>query len=313
MASDLLGDAVDLNSGGSDLKFPHHENQIAQAEAHFDCCKWVNYFLHSGHLKIEGLKMSKSLKNFITIEGALEQYSPSQLRFLFLLRRFSEPMEYSTNSMSSALDLERRFTSFASSLDARLKEAATLEEGGAAPIHKWGDAERTLHATLCAKRESVHAALLDSIDTGGALKALEQLIRATNSYMKDTPEPNQGASLLLQVRAYFAKITSTFGLSLFEEAAAEGASAGGMAEALSSFRDEVRQQAITMVKGGDKEAGKALLQSCDTLRDDVLPGVGMMVEDRPSGKAQFKLADPKQVHQPVREGVWLDVGIGIST
>ena len=92
MASDLLGDRVDLNAGGVDLKFPHHENQIAQAEAHFDCCEgasWVNYFLHSGHLQIEGLKMSKSLKNFITINGALEAYSPAQIRFLFLLRRFS--------------------------------------------------------------------------------------------------------------------------------------------------------------------------------------------------------------------------------
>lgn len=62
MASDLLGDEVDLNAGGVDLKFPHHENQIAQAEAHFDCCEgasWVNYFLHSGHLHIDGLKMSK--------------------------------------------------------------------------------------------------------------------------------------------------------------------------------------------------------------------------------------------------------------
>eukprot|EP00966_Prymnesium_polylepis_P087515 2025052-Prymnesium_polylepis.1 len=88
-----------------------------------DCCNWVNYFLHSGHLQIEGLKMSKSLKNFITVQaraqalkgrarsqvllafyhpsrpsliwqGALERYSASQLRFLFLLRRFSEPMEY---------------------------------------------------------------------------------------------------------------------------------------------------------------------------------------------------------------------------
>lgn len=81
----------------ADLKFPHHENQIAQAEAHFNCCDgtgWVNYFLHSGHLQIDGLKMSKSLKNFITIKGALEAYSPSQIRFLFLLRRFSEPMEY---------------------------------------------------------------------------------------------------------------------------------------------------------------------------------------------------------------------------
>ena len=119
-AARAAGDNVDLNAGGVDLKFPHHENQIAQAEAHFDCCEgasWVNYFLHSGHLQIEGLKMSKSLKNFITIKGALEAYSPSQIRFLFLLRRFSEPMEYSENTLAAAADLERRFAAFGASLE----------------------------------------------------------------------------------------------------------------------------------------------------------------------------------------------------
>ena len=50
---------------GADLKFPHHDNELAQAEACFDCKQWVNYFLHSGHLDIDGLKMSKSLKVFI--------------------------------------------------------------------------------------------------------------------------------------------------------------------------------------------------------------------------------------------------------
>lgn len=70
MASCVIGQKVDIHSGGEDLRFPHHDNELAQAEAHFHpegCCQWVNYFLHSGHLGIEGLKMSKSLKNFITI------------------------------------------------------------------------------------------------------------------------------------------------------------------------------------------------------------------------------------------------------
>ena len=61
IASDILGPNLDVHAGGVDLKFPHHENQIAQAEAHFNCCEggsWVNYFLHSGHLQIEGVSIS---------------------------------------------------------------------------------------------------------------------------------------------------------------------------------------------------------------------------------------------------------------
>ena len=72
MASWIIGDKVDIHTGGQDLRFPHHDNELAQAEAYYhgDCgcnSQWVNYFLHSGHLSIDGLKMSKSLKNFITI------------------------------------------------------------------------------------------------------------------------------------------------------------------------------------------------------------------------------------------------------
>ena len=70
MASDLVGAKLDIHTGGEDLKFPHHDNELAQAEARFHGCRchqWVNYFLHSGHLGIDGLKMSKSLKNFVSI------------------------------------------------------------------------------------------------------------------------------------------------------------------------------------------------------------------------------------------------------
>ena len=67
MASDLMGDGMDVHAGGSDLKFPHHDNELAQAEAYHGCQQWVNYFFHFGHLHIKGLKMSKSLKNFVTI------------------------------------------------------------------------------------------------------------------------------------------------------------------------------------------------------------------------------------------------------
>ena len=67
MASCILGSNMDIHCGGVDLAFPHHDNELAQSEAYFGCKQWVNYFLHSGHLHIENLKMSKSLKNFLTI------------------------------------------------------------------------------------------------------------------------------------------------------------------------------------------------------------------------------------------------------
>lgn len=68
MAVSILGQKMDIHSGGVDLIFPHHENELAQSEAYNNEPQWTNYFLHVGHLHITGLKMSKSLKNFITIK-----------------------------------------------------------------------------------------------------------------------------------------------------------------------------------------------------------------------------------------------------
>ena len=76
MASTFFNEStIDIHSGGIDLRFPHHDNEIAQSEAYYDSNEWIKYFLHSGHLHIEGKKMSKSLKNFITIKEILKRYT----------------------------------------------------------------------------------------------------------------------------------------------------------------------------------------------------------------------------------------------
>lgn len=67
---------------------------IFQVEAHYDIENWVNYFLHCGSLRIAGLKMSKSLKNFITIREALKHYSARQLRILFLMHNWNDVLDY---------------------------------------------------------------------------------------------------------------------------------------------------------------------------------------------------------------------------
>ena len=85
---------IDIHSGGIDLRFPHHDNEIAQSEAYLDHHQWVNYFLHTGHLNIDGQKMSKSIKNFIKISSALERYGARRLRLMFLSYKYNEPMDY---------------------------------------------------------------------------------------------------------------------------------------------------------------------------------------------------------------------------
>ena len=115
MINSIFGDKLDVHAGGVDLKFPHHENEVTQCGAYFNNPEhqWVNYFLHVGHLHIEGLKMSKSLKNFITLQNMLEQsYTVNQFRLFCLMSRFHHTTEYSNDRMNDARDLEEKFEQF---------------------------------------------------------------------------------------------------------------------------------------------------------------------------------------------------------
>ena len=101
MASDVIGPQVDIHSGGIDLAFPHHDNELAQSEAYWSSKnqheqhQWVNYFLHMGQLSITGSKMSKSLKNYTTIKEALSRrdWTSRSLRIVFLLGNWRDGIE----------------------------------------------------------------------------------------------------------------------------------------------------------------------------------------------------------------------------
>lgn len=120
MASDIMGKTMDIHSGGVDLKFPHHDNELAQSEAHFGCDNWVQYFLHTGHLTISGCKMSKSLKNFITIREALTKNSARQIRLAFLLHAWDKTLDYSDNTLADAVQYERNMNEFFLNIKAAL-------------------------------------------------------------------------------------------------------------------------------------------------------------------------------------------------
>lgn len=79
---------MDIHSGGEDLTFPHHENEEAQSCSYHEVDQWVNYWLHCGHLFLEDEKMSKSLKNTISIREFLEKYTANQFRMLCLLSNY---------------------------------------------------------------------------------------------------------------------------------------------------------------------------------------------------------------------------------
>lgn len=111
MATSVFKDSLDIHVGGIDLAFPHHANEIAQTQSLTEK-PWVDIFLHIGHLSIEGKKMSKSLKNFITIREILKDYDNQVIRMYFALRKYNSPMSFSYNSLDEAKSIWETFQSF---------------------------------------------------------------------------------------------------------------------------------------------------------------------------------------------------------
>jgi cysteinyl-tRNA synthetase len=101
MSGKLLGSHFDIHGGGQDLQFPHHENEIAQSEGAHGC-KFVNYWLHNGFVRVDNEKMSKSLGNFFTIREILDKFDPEVVRFFILRAHYRSPLNYSDAHLEDA-------------------------------------------------------------------------------------------------------------------------------------------------------------------------------------------------------------------
>ena len=189
MATDKNGAYLDIHAGGEDLKFPHHDNEMAQSEAYLQRSQWVNYFWHAGHLHIEGLKMSKSLKNFITIRQALEVHSARQLRLMFLMQAWDKGMNYSDQAIDMAKAEERRMKHFLGSLE-------FWQRQGRAP-----GGDEKLEQAISGCKEKIHSAILDNFATPKVVEAISKLVLEAKATM-DSPtgslEPVHKAAELVE-------------------------------------------------------------------------------------------------------------------
>ena len=313
MASDVIGAELDVHFGGQDLRFPHHENELAQSEAYHGCKQWVRYFLHAGHLDIDGLKMSKSLKNFITIRQALAAgYTARQLRMMVLLAAWDKGMNFSDDTMEHARNADRTFTEFFH----MVKFLVRSVPAGAPAV--WGDRERALRAALAKAQTAVHRALLDNFDTPTAMGALLELVRRVNEYASgcNAADPARSARVLLVQRCaqFVTKMLRVFGLigspadeigfgAAGDSSSSSSSSSGSGAtsseavvapilDAWAQFRTDVRTRAREL-------KDQPLLGLCDAIRDDAMPKLGVRLED--DGVAPWKLSTPEEAMRLVRE------------
>ena len=174
MNSKELGEHFDIHGGGSDLMFPHHENEIAQS-----CCanhgNYVNYWLHTGMLTIDKEKMSKSLGNFFSIRYMLDLYDAESLRYFFLTAHYRSLLDYSIDNLNLARSaLERLYTAL------RGCDLTVPAKGGEQYV------------------EAFKTAMDDDFNTPGALAVLFEIAREVNKLKTEDAETANGLAVCLK-------------------------------------------------------------------------------------------------------------------
>lgn len=292
MAGSIMPGVIDIHSGGIDLAFPHHDNELAQSEANLECSQWINYFFHAGHVHIEGHKMSKSLKNFITIKEALQKYSAKQLRIMVLQHLWNATVLYRESSMVAAAAYESMLTNFSQTMDALIREASacSIDPNATEPHNNYAKKEAELVALLVSTQEAVHEAICDSFDTPTVLGLISELITKTNIYVKAPGKPN--AEVLRMITAYVSKIMRILGVHEESKSGKDedtNAVLGSILNVVGEFRDSIRAAA----KSSEIDA-KSLLSLSDGLREQ-LSQFGVVFEDRPGKSTLVKLVDAEQL------------------
>lgn len=250
MASDVLGKQFDIHSGGIDLAFPHHDNELAQSEAYWHDCgadseQWVNYFLHMGHLSIQGSKMSKSLKNFTTIKEALAKgdWNSRSLRIVFLLGAWKEGLEITPDLVKASNSWEEKINNFF----IKVRDLQAHQSG--MDVNGDSSAGSELDQLLESSKVKFHDALCDSFDTPAAMRIISELI---NAYNVSTSVSDQTS---IAIGEWLTKVLVMFGLDADYNVEGQMGWSGvdipeeakAFVEPLSQLRDKVR----VMAKAGE--------------------------------------------------------------
>ncbi len=262
MSYRYLGASFDFHGGGSDLVFPHHENEIAQSEAFTGIEPFVRYWLHNGFITVNEEKMSKSLGNFFLVIDILEHFSPEVLRFFILSTHYRSPLDFSDERLQEAgRSLERLKTA-----EANLKHLATFSSGNANE-----DSEALIKAAVEATTE-FKAAMDDDFNTALAISVLFGLAKEINIYHSKVSGGKTGlsADALAQAAKSYSEMADILGI-LNNSAAAQDGNAE-LVDKLMNIIIEIRQEARK----------KKDWVTADQIRDK-LAEAGIVLEDSPQG------------------------------
>ncbi|MCI0350677.1 MAG: class I tRNA ligase family protein [Acidobacteriales bacterium] len=257
MALKYLGSTFDIHGGGIDNIFPHNESEIAQSECANDA-EFARYWMLVGSLTVDGIKMSKSLGNFITIADALKHYRPEVIRMFMESVHYSSPVDYSADALDGAA---RGWERIANAVRLVRRAMNTAPESGGDGNGFMERVEKT--------RTDFAAAMDDDFNMPIAIAALQGLTRDANSLL------NSGTAVSLDLLKAINDTYTTLGSDILGIVPADEGETGGSAQreaALVELLINMRAQA---------RANKNYAES-DRIRDE-LAKIGVILEDRADG------------------------------
>ena len=256
MAKKYLGPTIDIHAGGEDLQFPHHENEIAQSEAH-NGCEFSHYWMHNGYINIDGTKMSKSLGNFKTVRDLLQHYDGEVLRFLILSGQYRGPIDFNSEILEQSKNAMTRLRNAKSNLK-------HLIETGSGNMT---EAEKEKLAGYDKYRQEFIQAMDDDLNTADAISAVFELVTAINTAVKD------GASREFAQKSLDTLMELANVLGLLQQEFEEEVVIDDELQALIDERQEARKA---------KNFARA-----DEIRDE-LKARGLILKDTPQGVQVIK-------------------------
>ena len=272
MVHRYLGTPIDIHGGGSDLAFPHHENECAQAT-----CAWhqgfSNTWMHTGMLLVDGEKMSKSLGNFFTLAEVLEQHSAAALRLLMLQTSYRSPLDFSWERLEGAENSLTRI-------------AGTVENLRWAANHATADADEAASEAFAAKAAETRATFKECMDddfnTAGAMGAVFGFVTECNQYLEQAGDAADKAAALAAADT-LVELLDTFGVELPEPKVELPLGLLGVAAGLVAYTgDDVDEAAAKILEARAEARAAKNWDLADAIRDQ-LKDLGLTIEDTAAG------------------------------
>lgn len=200
MVNKYLGNTIDIHSGGKDLIFPHHENEIAQSEC-ANGCEFARFWMHNGYINIDNRKMSKSLGNFFTIRDITEKYEPQVVRFFMLSAHYRSPVNFSDELMAQAKSAMERVYNCIENLEF-LKNSAQNRD--------MNDAEIKLSEDIKKAKKRFLDAMDDDLNTADAISAIFDIVSSANKTVSE--EGGNAASVIDDALSVIHELGDVLGL-----------------------------------------------------------------------------------------------------